>query len=493
MFSELISKSKEIVNLNVLDDFRINKLCYDTRKLKPGDIFFAVKGLKTDGNKFIDDAISKGVSAIFTESDDFHGNPIVYKVNDVRKTMASLSSIYYNFPSHRLRMIGVTGTNGKTTVSTLIYFILKSSGIKTGLIGTNGNYIGGKFLQTEFTTPESIELNELLSRMGEQYTEYAVLEVSSHSLDLNRVYGLQFDLAVFMNLTPEHLDFHLNMENYCLAKKKLFDSLTGINLKNFRTKAIYNSDDEYAQKIISQTQAEKISFGFHNADYAAQNLSMNFNGMKFELTYRENNSDFLIPFSTRLTGRFNVYNILASIAVLKSLEIPMEKIKKHVEEFKEVEGRFAKYKLRNNATAIVDYSHTPDSLKNALMTIREILDASSSKGRIITVFGCGGDRDKSKRSVMGKIAESFSDFVFVTSDNPRSENPDSIISEILLGMERNKQKVIIDRERAITEAIETSGKEDVILIAGKGHENYQIIGEMKLPFSDKEIVQRYTK
>ncbi len=454
-FSEMVIKAdKEINGIDVAIDFDVNKLCYNSQFVERGDVFFAIKGFKTDGNNYINDALSKGAGAVVSDQAERNDDLRIYRVEDCRKTMAVLSNIYYDYPSRKMKIIGVTGTNGKTTVSSMINFVLESWGKKTGLIGTNGNFINKRFIQTDYTTPESVELNSLLADMISAGVEYLSMEVSSHSLALCRVYGIDFDAAVFTNLTPEHMDFHKSMDNYLNSKRQLFDRLERINAKGFRTAAIYNSDDETGSRIVDGTGAERISYGFQKAVYSIENLEMDFEGMKFNMLVPLNGEGIdRLKIETHLTGRFNVYNILASVAVLKQLKVPFEVIKSALKDFKAVNGRFNIIKLANGASAVIDYSHTPDSLLKAITTIKEILDSSKSKGKIITVFGCGGDRDRTKRPLMGEIAASNSDKVVITSDNPRSENPFDIIEEIKAGIKSDNYTVEENREKAIEAAV----------------------------------------
>jgi UDP-N-acetylmuramoyl-L-alanyl-D-glutamate--2,6-diaminopimelate ligase len=492
-FSEMVLKAeKEIGGIEIRIDFEVNKLCYNSRLVEQGDVFFAIKGYKTDGNNYIKDALGKGAKAVFSDTvEKFDGMPI-YKVADCRKVMASMSNFYYGYPSHMMKIIGVTGTNGKTTVTSLINSVLERSGKKTGLIGTNGNYINRKFIKTDFTTPESVELNSLLNDMVISGVEYVTMEVSSHSLALSRVYGIDFDTVVFMNLTPDHLDFHKDMGNYFESKKILFNNLERINAKGSRTAAIYNSDDEFGNRITSGTEAERISFGFQKAVYSVDKLKMDFGGMKFEMLVPLNGEgNDKIKIESSLTGKFNVYNILAASAALKSLNIPFAEIQEGIKHFKPVEGRFNQLKLSSGAVAIIDYSHTPDALLNALSTISEIISGTGSKGKIITVFGCGGNRDRLKRPQMGKIASEYSNHAIITSDNPRYENPFDIIEEIKKGITADNYSVEENREKAIEQAVKMAKKDDVILIAGKGHETYQEINGVKHHFNDREIVERF--
>ncbi len=492
-FSEMINKAEyNISEKDIVTDFDVKKLCYNSKLVEEGDIFFAIRGYKTDGNRFIPETLAKGAKAVITDNTDVASGDKIYLVDDSRKAMAEMSNIFYDYPSRKMKVIGVTGTNGKTTVTSIINFVLEQNGKKTGLIGTNGNIIDKQFIETTHTTPESVDLNLLLKEMVEKGVKYVTMEVSSHSLKLKRVYGIDFDVAVFTNLTPEHLDFHNTMENYLTSKKILFDSLGKINENGNNTAIIYNADDRYGEKIIENTQPERISFGFNNALYSVKNLHMDFAGMSFDMLVPYNGEGIdRIEVETSLTGRFNVYNLLASAAALKSIGIKYSEIGSALKKFKAVDGRFNQLKLKNGAIAIIDYSHTPDSLSKAISTIREILNLNNSKGKIISVFGCGGNRDKSKRPVMGKIAASLSDDVIITSDNPRDEEPMDIIEEIKAGITSDNYSVEENREKAIEKAISMSKTGDVILIAGKGHETYQEIKSVKYHFSDRETAERY--
>ncbi|MCI0448707.1 MAG: UDP-N-acetylmuramoyl-L-alanyl-D-glutamate--2,6-diaminopimelate ligase [Chlorobi bacterium] len=492
-FSEMLEFAEaKVTDIESSFDFEVNKLCYNSNNVEPNDIFFAIKGFNSDGNDYISDAFSRGARAVFTDSEPGINDSRIYKVKDCRKIMAVMSNDFFSYPSRKMKIIGATGTNGKTTVTSLINFVLQSLGKKTGLIGTNGNYINKRYIKTEYTTPESVDLNKLLKEMADEGVEYVCMEVSSHSLAMHRVHGLDFDAVIFTNLTPEHLDLHKSMELYFDAKKTLFDSIKRINEKGSNTAAIYNCDDPYGDRIVSGSQAERIAYGFGCGAYSGKNLKMDFDGMEFDVLVPRNGSETdKICIETKLTGRFNVYNVLASVALLRFFKIDYKDIRKTISEFNPVEGRFNQLKLSSGAVAIIDYSHTPDSLLKAVTTIREILDENESKKKVITVFGCGGNRDKTKRPVMGEIASENSDEVIITSDNPRFEEPMDIIEDIKAGFKKDNYTIIENREQAIKKAVETSKKGDVILIAGKGHEDYQEIKGIKHHFSDREIVEKF--
>lgn len=481
--SELLKKISDL-KVELKYDFEVNGLAYDSRKVNQNYIFFAIKGYKDDGNKFVNSALSNGAKLIVTseKSEEQNGINYIYTEN-VRRLMAQFSCAFYDYPSEKLNLIGITGTNGKTTTSYLIKSIIEESKYKSGLIGTI-DYISSESKQeSSLTTPESIELNKMLNEMVNSGFEYCVMEVSSVSLVLDRVFGLNFKSAVFTNLTPEHLDFHKTMDEYFKAKKILFDNLSENSF------AVSNSDDQYGKNIISDTKAKKILYGINNkSNYSARDLKINTKGISFNTTL--SNKEF--HFKTGITGRFNVYNTLAAVSVCYELGFKPETIQSALEKFNFVNGRFNIVHLKNGADAIIDYSHTSDSLKNAIEAAIDLINERGEKGRVITVFGCGGNKDKTKRPVMGDIATQLSDYVIITSDNPRFEKPEDIINEIIEGIdEKNNYEVEVNRELAIKRGIEISENCDLLLICGKGHETYQEINGVKNHFDDKEIVNKY--
>lgn len=481
-FSEMMKKYSEKPAIESFKDFEVKGLAYDSRKVKDGYIFFAIKGLKDDGNKYVNDALSNGASMVVTE-ENLNTEADVLKVPQIRKVMAAMSSIYYGNPSEKLKLIGVTGTNGKTTTTYLINQLLKSKGYKSGLIGTINYQIGEQKFESSLTTPDSIELNQILSQMVDAGMNYCVMEVSSIALEMDRVHGLNFDTALFTNLTSEHLDFHINMENYFNAKKILFDSLSDDSF------AITNADDPFGHKILSDCHAKKSSYSVKNeSDLKAYNERLSLAGIQFDVNW--NGKEYLLK--SHLSGRFNIYNILASVSAVSNYEVDIPTIQKELLNFDGVPGRFTKIKLPNGAIAVVDYSHTSDSLKNAIESAIEILNEENRNSRVITIFGCGGNKDKTKRPVMGNIATSLSDYAIITSDNPRFEDPYEIIDEIIGGIEKKSNyEVIENREEAIRKGIEMSGEGDIVLICGKGHETYQEVKGARTHFDDKEIVEKY--
>lgn len=476
----------EIISLGEQLNLEINNVTYDSRQVEPGSLFVAISGYKTDGHYFIEEALSKGAKAIVIQDNRYQSEEYPWiLVKNTRKALADLSCALYQFPSERLNIIGVTGTNGKTTTTNLITYVLEDARRYTGLIGTIHNRVGSLILPVHHTTPEASDMQVLLQEFVDKGAEYAVMEVSSHALDLYRVRGTEFDIAVFTNLTQDHLDFHENMEKYLAAKGKLFSQL-GVNAhKNRRKFAILNSDDPYTEELKDMARVPVITYGIEKkADIKAEQVKVTAQGVSYNLTY----TNQTVPVNLQLNGIFNVYNSLAAIAVGLVEGIPIDNIVLSLEKVPGILGRFQKVDQGQDFTVIVDYSHTPDSLENCLKTAKDFV-----QGRLITVFGCGGDRDRTKRPLMGEIAGRYSDYCIVTSDNPRSEDPQAIIKDIIPGLSRVKKPddfmQILDRREAIFYAISQAKTHDCIIIAGKGHENYQILGPEVIPFDDKEVAQ----
>ncbi len=463
----------------------VTGIFYDSRKVIRDSVFVAIKGYKTDGHKYILDAINNGAFAVVLEDnksvpDEIFNHDGLAKilVKDSRVALAQISNVYFDQPSKKLKLIGITGTNGKTTTSYFIKNIFETNGNKVGLIGTISNYIGNKEIKTQLTTPESVELNELLFDMHNQRCDYAVMEVSSHSLVLNRVFDLYFSAAVFTNITSDHLDFHGTFENYLKAKKILFDSLLPSAF------GVINSDDKNCLTLTSNSKAHHLSYGTTpGADFILKNIQYDLTGTSFLIEYHGNEYHA----STSLIGEFNAYNACAAFAVAIAFGIEEEVCIKGIKTTKQVPGRF-EVVGSGSKKCIIDYSHTADSLEKALIAINKI---TNGENPVYTVFGCGGNRDKTKRPVMGKIASDLSKYVIVTSDNPRNEEPMDIINDIKKGISKTNYEVVENREEAIKEAVEKSEDNAVILIAGKGHENYQEIKGVRNHFSDKEIAEKY--
>lgn len=452
----------------------INKVEYDSRKIEKGDIFVCIDGLNVDGHKYAHAAVQKGAVAVVCQKEvETLENASVITVEDSRKALALISANYYGNPADKLRLIGITGTNGKTTSTYMMKSILEEAGYKVGLIGTIANYIGDKKIPSHRTTPESLELHELFKEMVEAGVDYCVMEVSSHSLSLSRVYGLRFSEGIFSNLTRDHLDFHKTFENYYEAKLLLFKS---------SSTSIVNIDDEYGKKIIEDIKGQFITYAIdNNGDIYASDVSMHSRGIDFNINYKDSCSTI----NLKIPGKYNVYNALCSASACINEGISLEAVKRGLEQVL-VPGRCEivtkNYDL--GFEVIVDYAHTPDGLENILKTAREF-----TKARLITVFGCGGDRDRTKRPIMGKIGSDMSDVVIITSDNPRTEEPEVIIEEIKGGVERDNYILIENRRDAIKKAIEIARKGDVVVVAGKGHEDYQILKDKVIHFDEREIIK----
>lgn len=455
----------------------IEKIEYDSRKVGKGDVFVCITGFQTDGHTYALKAIQNGALALVCEKElpELSNDITIIRVENTRKVLAFLSANYYNNPSENINVIGVTGTNGKTTTTYFIRSILEKAGHKTGIIGTIENKIGEKVLHTERTTPESLELQKLFYEMQQEQVNDVIMEVSSHSLDLHRVDGINYNIGIFTNLTQDHLDYHKTMENYKLAKAKLFE----------RCKAsVINIDDEAGKFMVEKSKGKVITFGINNkADLQAENIHISSDGVSFTLDYEQKQ----FPVILHTPGKFSIYNALGSIGACLLMEIPMTVIIEGLKENQGVSGRFQTIKNKRGFHAIVDYAHTPDGLENILTTANEFV-----KGKILTVFGCGGDRDKTKRPIMGEIAGKLSDYCIITSDNPRTENPEAILDDIEEGTKKTKCEYIklVDRREAICYAIKMAKEGDVVVIAGKGHEDYQIFKDKTIHFDDVEEVKK---
>ncbi|HPT77710.1 MAG TPA: UDP-N-acetylmuramoyl-L-alanyl-D-glutamate--2,6-diaminopimelate ligase [Candidatus Atribacteria bacterium] len=469
-----IVKDLEILRIEGSPDKDIDALHYDSRQVTPGSLFFCIKGLTSDGHDFARMAVDKGAVAVVAEKDiplPDHVTKIF--VPNTRIAMSYAACNFYNRPSETLLLIGVTGTNGKTTTTYLTRSILEQAGIRTGLIGTIANIVGDQTIPAVRTTPEAPELQGMFRAMLDEGIRAAVMEVSSHSLELYKVDGSKFDVGVFTNLTRDHLDFHGTFDNYRRAKARLF----GLS----RAAAI-NTDDESGMAIIRECKDKAYSYGIRkSALIYADELDLSSEGTEFRLCLP--GSSFKVRLG--LTGMFNVYNALAAASACFAANIAPECIKSGLEAVRRIPGRLERLDTGTDFTVLIDYAHTPDGLENVLRTARGL-----SRGRLITLFGCGGDRDKSKREVMGEIAGRYSDLCIVTSDNPRSEEPMEIIRQILPGVVRTgcAYEVIENRRDAIEFAIKNGRKDDLIIIAGKGHETYQILKDKIISFDEKEII-----
>lgn len=462
---------------------KINGIAYDSRLVQRGNLFIAVQGFATDGHLYLDNALAAGAVAVIVQQEAVVPPGIAWaRVQDSRLALALVSSRFYGDPSVKLQLVGVTGTNGKTTTTHLIREICRQAGRMTGLIGTVHTLIGEQELPVKHTTPESADLQHLLAEMAGAGVEQVSMEVSSHALALNRVAGCRFAVAVFTNLSQDHLDFHQDMEDYLETKIKLFDGTSaGLGPEFAPAMAVLNADDPVFDKIAERCRGRVITYGINNrADIQAREIKVTGKGVSFiargawgELTL-----------NLKLTGLFNVYNALAALGAGIALGVGPAQAALALEAVHGVAGRFELVDRGQDFAVVVDYAHTPDGLENILHTAREL-----KQGRLITVFGCGGDRDRFKRPIMGEVAARLSDFVVITSDNPRTENPMTIIKEIEEGVCRvvntSKYRIIPDRREAITRSIRIARPGDVVIIAGKGHETYQIVGTKRLPFDDR--------
>ncbi len=478
----------------------IEGIAYHSQQVRKNFLFVALRGMETDGHHFIHEAIQRGAEAILLEEGDAVSGRTTIFVPNSRQALARVASNFYGDPSADLCLIGVTGTNGKTTTSFLIESIFRKAGFSAGLIGTIHYRYGQKVIPALNTTPESLDLQRILREMVEEGISHVVMEVSSHGLDLERVFGCHFDGAVFTNFTSDHLDYHQTLERYFASKRKLFaESLR----KSSKTKrfAVTNADDPKGEEIVRGVELPVLRYGLTRpCDVSATDVSLSFEGLSCEVRTPKGR----FPLRSRLTGRFNLSNILAAVATGFGLGIPLDLLKEGIEAVEGVSGRFEKVANRKGIHVIVDYAHTRDALERVLLGLKETLLCSSSQstGKIITVFGCGGDRDRTKRPLMGEVAGIHSDLVVLTSDNPRTEDPLAIIEEIERGLQtlplepwhRNGMEAwrsrkgylkIPDRREAIRTAIHLAHQGDVVLIAGKGHEDYQIIGKKRFPFDDR--------
>ncbi len=465
----------------------ISNICYDSRKVNTGDLFVAMRGEQTDGHKYIDKAIELGASVIVCEilPDKIKENVAYLTVDNSRKTLSDLAHNFYDRPAEKLDIYGITGTNGKTTISFIMKHIYKSLGYKTGIIGTTGIYIGEKKIEASHTTPESLELAELLADMVDAGIEKVFMEVSSHALVQSRADNISFKAGIFTNLSHEHLDYHKTMHEYAAAKSILFSR---IQTDGF---AIVNGDDDYSKAILKNCTTEKIYSIGRNATNTIQILDENskISGMTFSIQHNTK-----MDFSTSLIGKFNIDNIAMALSLpILENEEPYQ-VKQAVSTAKGAPGRMDRVNLANGAVGLIDYAHTPDALDKALKAAKEVLIESGSKGKLISVFGCGGNRDRTKRPKMGNISTDTAHFSIVTDDNPRTEDPTSIRKEIFEGIEfRHNCCEIPGRAEAIKLAYQISMKDDIILIAGKGHETYQILGTTRHHFDDKEEIMKWGK
>lgn len=463
---------------------------HDSRACAPGSVFVAIRGEKTDAHMFIAQAIERGAIAVISESAGPGENvPAWIQVESARAALARSAAAVHGHPSGRLKLVGVTGTNGKTTTAHLIDSIIRASQGASAIFGTISHRVANESAVALNTTPESADIQRMLDRAVTAGCKSAVMEVSSHAIEMHRADALRFAVAVFTNLTRDHLDFHRTMENYFAAKEKLFSGALGSQ----PGVSVINVDDEYGRRLFRTAKGDRISYGFGNrTDVGTDDFKLSAQGLVFTASTPKGSVEIF----SALVGRFHVYNILAAVAAGLALEASLEDIARGVAECRTVSGRFEQVTLNGSGATVpfavfVDYAHTDDALQNVLRTAREV----AGGGRVITVFGCGGDRDRTKRAPMGEIAGTLSDVAIVTSDNPRTEDPEAIIADIEAGLAKNAHAHIklTDRREAIFHAINEAREGDVVLIAGKGHETYQILGEQKIHFDDHEVAREAMK
>lgn len=464
----------------------IKNIQHDSRKVGTGSLFVCMEGAHFDGHNFINQAKEKGAVAILTTRENIQPPEGISAlvVPDMLSSLAVIVPYFYDYPSKKMRVIGVTGTNGKTTTTYMIRSILVAAGYKVGLIGTIQMMIGEETFPVHNTTPNVVDLQHIFAEMSEKNIDFVVMEVSSHALAEHRISGIEFDTAIFTNLTQDHLDYHKTMENYRRTKAKLFEIVSRSGRKQGKT-AVVNLDDPSGEEMLKYSLCQKITYGIKNsADLQATEVSVRADGMNFKILGKQ----LELNLNLRVTGIFNVYNVLAAAGAALAEKIPPKIIETALENFRSVSGRFERLPADVPFSIIVDYAHTPDGMKNVLNTARQITEK-----KIITVFGCGGDRDKTKRPIMGRIAAELSDTVIATSDNPRTEDPEKILREVEVGVNEKiggkVHELIIDRRKAIFRAVELAQPGDVILILGKGHENYQILKDKTIHFDDREVAE----
>ncbi|HXM32759.1 MAG TPA: UDP-N-acetylmuramoyl-L-alanyl-D-glutamate--2,6-diaminopimelate ligase [Chthoniobacterales bacterium] len=461
----------------------VEGIAYDSRRVQKNFLFVALRGEKTDGHQFIDQAVEKGASVIVTEREEKQARATCLVVENTRPALADLAAAFYERPARRLKLAAVTGTNGKTTTTFLIKHICEKAGVRCGLLGTVRYEIGDRVLPAVRTTPEALEVQELLAQMVNAGCKAAAMEVSSHALAQDRTRGLEWDVAVFTNLTQDHLDFHGTMENYFEAKMKLF---AGLAEQKGKTKpvAVINIDDRYGAQLVDRLDKKisVITYGVSaRADFRASNYHAEFAGTSYQLDAHGKSYLVRVP----LIGRFNVANSMAALAAASSMGLGLREAILSLARSPQVPGRLEAVLAKRQFQVFVDYAHTDDALLNVLKTLREL-----SPRKLIVVFGCGGDRDRQKRPLMGRVADQNADYSIITSDNPRKEDPDAIIAEVEKGFRSGNYEKIADRAKAIGRAVELAQPRDIILIAGKGHEAYQEFADHTVPFDDIQVARQ---
>lgn len=460
----------------------------DSRQVSPGSLFVCIKGFTVDGHDFVEEAINNGATAIIAEKEMNHNEkiPIIY-VSDTTRALAMLAVHFYKYPTKELELIGITGTNGKTTITYLLEAIFKANHRRTGVIGTIQMKINDETIETNNTTPDALNLQKVFRKMRDENVNVAMMEVSSHALDQGRVFGCQFDTAIFTNLSQDHLDYHKDMDDYLRAKSLLFSQLGNDYQSNQKRFAIINEDDVASELLKKSTAQYVLTYGYRKqADVMAKNVELHIDHTSFQLETPIGSIDI----QSRLIGLFNVYNMLAAASAAICHNVSLQTIKEALESMTGVDGRFEPVLSGQDFGVIVDYAHTPDSLENVLTTIQEFANK-----KITVVVGCGGDRDRSKRPLMAQVAVKYADEAIFTSDNPRTEDPNQIIEDMVLGLndDETNYTVIVDRKKAIESAIQKAESEDIVIIAGKGHETYQQIGTEKIHFDDREVAREAIK
>jgi UDP-N-acetylmuramoyl-L-alanyl-D-glutamate--2,6-diaminopimelate ligase len=479
---ELLQGTEASLPLSV-QELEIRQVACDSRKVQPRALFFALHGAQADGNTFIRDAVSRGAVAIASEERAPSAIPSSVawiQVREARKALAVTAANFFGHPTRALQLVAVTGTNGKTTTTSLVDAIVKASGAKTGLFGTIAYHTPLGEYPAPNTTPESVDLQGFLAEIRDAGGRFAVLEASSHSLAMDRLWSCHFAAAVFTNLTREHLDYHKTFEDYFAAKKRLFEG-TGAGAPEV---AVINADDEYGKRLGGLAK-KTLRYGLESdADITTKKFQLTFNG----LTFTAQTPNGKVQVASPLVGRINVYNILAAVGAAQALDLSTEIIEAGIRSLESVSGRFQRIDLGQPYFVVVDYAHTDDALENLIRTAREL----NPKGRIITLFGCGGGKDRTKRPVMGEVTGRLSDLTILSSDNPRMEDPLKIISDIIVGLQKTSGKYLIepDREKAIGVAMDEARAGDIVLLAGKGHENYQVLADRTLEFDDRDMARR---
>lgn len=472
-------------NQKITEKIYIKHIQMDHRLIKEGDLFICIRGFTVDGHTFVNGAVQNGAKVIIAEEElDVPDDIIVIIVPDTTRALALIATAFYQYPTSDFSLIGITGTNGKTTITYLLDSIFRMNQQKTGIIGTIQVKIEDEILPVKNTTPDALQLQRIFHQMNEKEVDVAMMEVSSHALDMGRVYGTDFDIAVFTNLTQDHLDYHKDMDDYLRAKTLLFTGL-GNGYSNQPKYAVLNADDVHSQTIAKSTSQPIVTYGIEEtADVMAKNIVFGVKGMQFQLCTPSGN----VNIDTPLTGKFNMYNILAAVSTALLKNVSIETIRQSLETIYGVDGRFEQVDIGQNYAVIVDYAHTPDSLENVLETIREF-----AQNKVYVVVGTGGDRDKTKRPLMANTAISYGDWAIFTSDNPRTEKPEDILEDMTRGIKQNNYEVIVNRKEAIEKAVQYAKKGDVILIAGKGHETYQEINGVRYDFDDRLTAKEVMK